>query len=325
MYHETGRVIIDALKVCYTVDMEVLADLRRIPIGRSKFYGDCGYSFYRVTSHHYHYAYEISIGEGNEREKVATAGFGLYGDTLERNYFFLRVENHVLYDEKKLNLVLALPKQMNMEFHNFTAIDMAIDSSHNFVSIIRKLWGREDVTTIINGKAKRDRKSILDNVEIHYSVSLERLKIPSLAIKQEKARHDKTKGLTVLAYNKGAEIEQASHKDYIKKFYGYPKRLHRLEVHQNNAEIQDYCRKINRAQDIGMIYDQEFLTAMFYYHLSAVLRFTKGRKRLAWPDIIACNGRIDNNTPSHCAPKRPNQKIVNRNILKNLVAISSSV
>ena len=37
--------------------------------------------------------------------------------------------------------------------------------------------------------------------------------------------------------------------EIIKDFYGNPKSLHRLEVHQNNEEIKDFCRSNGIAFD----------------------------------------------------------------------------
>ena len=99
-------------------------------------------------------------------------------------------------------------------------------------------------------------------------------------------------GLTMCAYNKGNEIDKASGKEYIREFYGNPKMLHRLEVHLNNQEIKDYCRNVvNVVQDIELLSDQDFLDAMYDYHLSSLLRFTRGRKKLDWNEIL-CTGRV---------------------------------
>ena len=84
----------------------------------------------------------------------------------------------------------------------------------------------------------------------------------------------------------------SSNSRYINEFYGNPKRLYRLEVHLNNEEIKAYCRLLNIQQDLSMLKDRSLLTNMFYYHLSSVIRFTKGRKKLPWKDIIDCNGRL---------------------------------
>ena len=146
--------------------------------------------------------------------------------------------------------------------------------------MIRRMWHREDITTIINGKAIKDRKKTLPNVNLVYSTSLDRLKGMTVYVKQAKAAHDKSKGITIQAYNKLQEIEEASKKEYIKEFYGNPNKLYRIEVHLNNEEIKDYCKSHNTYQDIYMINDSAMLADMFTYHLSAVIRFTKGRTKL---------------------------------------------
>lgn len=300
MAYEIGRTIIDELKLCYVADMTVLEDLVSIDYGESYDPGNLysknddpgNFTFYRTTSHHFKYAYDVCVGDIGERRKVATARFGRYGDVEDTDYFFYRVENYVLYDFDLLKCTLTIPEMLGMCFHNFTSLDVAIDARIDLAKLIKRMWHREDVTTIINGKAIRDRKAIVNNLNLTYSTSLQRMKNLTVYVKQSKAKHDKTKGVTVCAYNKGKEISEASHKDYICEFYGKPKRLYRLEVHLNNAEIKDCCQRLNMPQDLNMIYDQTFLTEMFYYHLSSVIRFTKGRKKLDWRDIIRCNGRL---------------------------------
>ena len=93
-------------------------------------------------------------------------------------------------------------------------------------------------------------------------------------------------------YNKNKEIETASRKGYIKDFYGNPKSLHRLEVHQNNEEIKDFCKNNGISQDISLIFNQNFLDAMYDAHLSSLLRFTKGRTKLEWRKILQWQGMI---------------------------------
>ena len=300
MAYEIGKTIIDELKLCYEADMTVLEDLASVNYGESYDSGNlysksndpANFSFYRTTSHHFKYAYDVCIGGINERKKVATARFGRYGDVEVSDYFFYRVENYVLYDFDLLQYTLTIPEMLGMCFHNFTSLDIAIDARTDIARLMRRMWHREDVTTIINRKAIKDRKAIVKHLNLTYSTSLERLKNLTVYVKQSKASHDKTKGVTVQAYNKGNEISEASHKDYIREFYGNPKRLYRLEVHLNNAEIKDYCKRLDVSQDLNMIYDQTFLTDMFYYHLSSVIRFTKGREKLDWKDIIKNNGRL---------------------------------
>lgn len=177
-------------------------------------------------------------------------------------------------------------------FNNYTSIDLAIDSNVNFTSLIKRMMRDKAVTTIINGKAIKDRKQVLQGVGFNYSTSLDRLKHAAITIKQKKAISNKQHGITIQAYDKKAEIEQNSDKRYIPDFYGHPKRLYRLEVRLHYQELKDYFSKVNGEPIYGTMTNQELLQDMFYYHLAAVLRFTQGRKKIDWPTLIKCNGRI---------------------------------
>lgn len=290
MAHETGKPIIDQLKLCYIADSEILNDLKSIDLCGFKDFGD--FVFVRTNSHHFQYAYYVYTDKFGGRRHIASARFGRYGDDGTSNYFFYRIENSVLYDTELLKISLSIPKSLNMVFHNFTALDIAVDVQTDVARMMKRLWSRKDITTIINGKAVRDRKKIIDNVHIVYSVCLDRVKTMTVCIKQSKAKNDKTQGITVQAYNKSEEIMHSSHKQYISEYYGSPKRLYRLEVHLNNAEIQDYCRKCDMFQSLDMVFDDNLMSDMFYYHLASVIRYTKGRLKLDWKDLIKCNGKV---------------------------------
>lgn len=285
-----GDPIIDELKICYVASTELLTSLTDTAKGDSYDFSD--FIAYRTTSIHFKYAYDICIGSMDCRRKIASIRFGRYGDSEETNFIFYRIENYVLYNHELFKQAMAIPQLLNLTFHNFTSLDIAIDQQYDVAHLIKRLYRRKDITTIINGKAIKDRKETLKNLYLTYSTSLDRLKSLSVNIKQKKALHDKTRGITVQAYNKMNEIQDVSHKQYICEFYGFPNRLYRLEVHLNNAEIKDYCNKYGIHQDESMISDQELLSTMFFYHLSSVIRFTKGRTKLYWTDILKNNGRV---------------------------------
>lgn len=290
MAYETGRTVIDLLKICYVADSDILSDLKYLNPGQYLDFGD--FIFRRTTSHHFQYAYDVYTGETGDIMVLATARFGRYGDSEESGYFFYRVANRVLYDRGLLEFTLSIPESLGMVFHNFTAMDIAIDTKTDMALMMKRLWHRDDITTIINGKAVRDRKAVVKNLNLVYSTSLDRMKYLTVNVKQAKAAHDKTKGITVQAYNKMREIEESSHKDYIREYYGNPKRLYRLEVRLNNAEIQDYCRRQGITPGLDMVYDEDMLSGIFYYHLSSVIRYTKGREKLDWKYLIARNGKV---------------------------------
>lgn len=280
----------DALKLCYMVNVEDLTVLTGLQYGEWETIG--GFSLFRVSSQHFAYCFNILSGEDESRRETAQLRFARYGEqATEMVYAFLHISNPVLYDRPMLEQVLRLPEQMGMVFHNVTAIDLAKDFTKiNPVSIIRRMYKDEDITTIINGKAVRDRKRTVTGFCQTYSVSLDRLKSPTISIKQAKALHNKAKGITVCAYDKASEIK-TSGKDYILNHYGNPKRLHRLEVHLNSQDVTDYFRNIGKVQDLALLFDAGFLNGMYYHCLSAVIRFTKGRTPILWSDLLECTGR----------------------------------
>lgn len=285
--HEKEHIQIDELKICYTAETDCLNELMSIEIG--SYLEIYGYRLHRIVSDRFRFYFEV----WNDDEQVAQLKFGLYTDiSVTKHYVYFKVSNHVLYSPSRLKTILELPTILNFDFNNYTAIDLAIDSNVNFISLIKRMMRDKAVTTIINGKAIKDRKQVLQGVSFQYSTSLDRLKHASVTIKQKKAISNKQHGITIQAYDKKAEVEQNSDKRYILDFYGHPKRLYRLEVRLHYQELKDYFSKVNGEPIYKTMTNQELLQDMFYYHLAAVLRFTKGRKKLDWPTLIKCNGRV---------------------------------
>ena len=218
-------------------------------------------------------------------KKVATFRFGHYVEKEPSLYVYYRVENELLYNQDLLRTVLTLPNMLGVTFQHFTSMDSARDYKFNAVQRIRKTAKDKDIKVIVNGKVIDKEKDVREGMFV-FPLNFKKLGNPTITVKQAKAVKDKTKGLTLCGYNKNKEIETVSHKDYIKEFYGNPKSLHRLEIHQNNEEIKDFCRKNGIVQDVNLIFNQDFLDAMYDAHLSSLLRFTKGRTKLDWRDIL---------------------------------------
>ena len=286
-FHEKEHIQIDELKICYTAETDCLNELMSIDTG--SYLEIHGYRFHRIVSDRFRYYYEVWDND----EIVAQLKFGLYTDlSVTKHFVYFKISNHVLYRPSQLKTILELPTKLNFDFNNYTAIDLAIDSNVNFTSLIKRMIRNKAITTIINGKAVKDRKQVLQGVSFQYSTSLDRLKHASITIKQKKAISNKQHGITIQAYDKKAEVEQNSDKRYILDFYGQPKRLYRLEVRLHYQELKDYFSKANIEPVIDTMSNQELLRDMFFYHLAAVLRFTKGRKKLDWPTLINSNGKV---------------------------------
>ena len=284
-----GVPVIDELRLCYVAEPSLLLELAGIPIGHSAVFGE--YTLVRIGGDRFEYTYVAFVEDTEARMEIGKIKFGRYGGD-GSNQVFYRVNNPILYDREKMELAMALPETLGLYFNDITALDIALDHSKNFSAIIKRMMRNEKVTTILNGRAVKDRKAVIKGISFDYSSSLSRLHCPTITIKQAKAAKNKAKGITIQSYDKKAEIECSSGKGYILDRYDNPRYLYRLEVRLNYQELQDYFRKAGIPQSVDVLKDPEFLADLFFYHLGAVLRFTRGRKPLAWQDIIQCGGRV---------------------------------
>jgi len=282
------EIVIDELKICYKAENEdCLNALKSVDAGECVFVGE--YTFYRVINETFRYCFDV-VEAG---EHVAVFKFWHYTDYDDATcYVYFKIANPILYDEKRLRQLIALPEKFDLVFNNFTAIDLAMDSRLNLPSVIKKMMRNKAIHTIINGKKVDDRKAILRGVSFEYSTSLDRLNHPTITFKQKKAIKNKNDGITVQAYDKQAEIAENSDKQYILEHYGNPKRLYRLEVRLHYRELKDYFRKIRLVPEPHIVFNADVLADMYFYHLSSVIRFTKGRRKVEWQELMKCNGRV---------------------------------
>ena len=286
-YNERNEIVIDELKLCYLADREQMACLAEVEAGASvELYH---YKYYRFLNERFRFYFSV-VEDGVE---VAHLKFGHYTDKEDAPlYVYLKVLNPVLYDAERLQRLLSLPDKFGMVFNNFTAIDLALDGGINFPSLIKRMMRDKSVTTIINGKAVKDRKKVLQGVSFEYSSTLDRLNHPTITVKQKKAIANKCNGISVQAYDKKAEIDNQSAKRYILDHYGNPKRLYRLEIRLHYQELKDYFAACRVYPSPELLFDSDLLRRMFYYHLSSVIRFTQGRRKMDWETLLKCNGRV---------------------------------
>jgi len=279
-----GETVIDELRLCYTAEPSLLEVLRNCHVAEQIDFED--FYMIRVCSRYFRTAFLVCQDSGTGgRKQLATLQFDRMGDN-DSNYIWYYAENWVLYDPETLKYFFSIPRRLKLCFNNFTVLDLAKDFKKNITHLIRRLYKNKTITTIVNGKAVKDRKQVIPEFHIAFEVSLDRLRYPTFYAKQRKALHDKTKGVCVSSYNKKAEIEDASSKEYILDFYNNPKTLHRLEVHINSTQIRDYCRTRGIVQCTDLLFDKEFLSDLYFYHLASVLRFTQGRQRLDWKGLL---------------------------------------
>lgn len=281
--------VIDELRLCYMAEPSLLKDLSEVTVKSWMDIED--YCLFRADGDRFEFFFIVYLMLNESRVELGSLKFGRYGTSGDQHVYY-KIQNAVLYDRELLESALSFPELLGLYFNNFTAIDIAMDHKKNYSAIIKRMMRDDRITTILNSRAIKNRKELIKGVTFDYSSSLSRLHCPTITIRQAKAARNKTKGITVQSYDKRAEIETHSEKQYILNFHGNPRHLFRLEVRLRYQELKDYYRKIGRAQAVEDIFDLARLQDLYFYHLSSVLRFTKGRKPLAWQDIISSSGRI---------------------------------
>ena len=274
------EVVIDELQLCFNRANSLSAyHLEHVKKGESVTID--GYEFLRHSNDRFKYSFSVY---DTQKECVATLKFGRFaGERGELAYF--RVENPILYNPDKLNEVLKIPFHMHMDLHNITALDLAYDTHLNTYKLIRNKMRSMTVETIINDKRIHDRTSLIKGVDVCFSVTEERLKNPTITIRQKKAIHNKYRGVTVQAYNKKEEIENISHKDYILERYGCPRHLHRLEVRLHNEQVKEFLQ--DRPVDpVVLLNKPELLKEMFLHYLERVIKFKSNNKLEEWSTLL---------------------------------------
>ena len=284
-----GTPVIDALRLCYVAEPSLLQDLSSLNVKSSRKFGD--FTLTRVAADRFEFFFIIFLDADRTRKELGSLKFGRYG-AADSLYVYYQVQNEILYDRELLDQALLFPDLLGLYFNNFTAIDIALDHKKNFSAIIKRMMRNEKITTILNGKAIKDRKELIKGISFDYASSLSRLHCPTITIKQAKATRNKSKGITIQSYDKKAEIETQSGKDYILNQYGNPQHLFRLEVRLSYANLKGYFSKLGQPQMIAALFDTAVLEDLFFFCLSSVLRFSRGRKPLAWQEILECNGRL---------------------------------
>ena len=167
-----GTTIIDELRLCYIAEPSFLDDLSLTAVGERIDFAD--FSMVRILGQHFRYLFKVFIG----KKQVGNLYYGQYG-IVDSCYAWFKFENQVLYDGELFRTTLDIPYKLKLTFNNITAIDLTKDFKKNIVNVIRRLYKDERITTIVNGKAVKNRKQIIPEFHIDYSVSLERLRNPT--------------------------------------------------------------------------------------------------------------------------------------------------
>lgn len=284
---------IDMLRLCFECDnVGLINKLTNVEVGD---YYDC-FDFYllRIEGKIFEYVFEIRYYESGVSKLYGELRFGINKDEIESNIHFngtrkiwVSVANSALYCNEKYYIDY-ISDTLGLKLHNITTLDIAMDMTKNIGKTTKHLIRNKQLTTILNGKKIIDRNEDRPEITYTYSGTLNKDKYMTLNIKQKKAIKDKSKGTSLTAYDKRAEIINSSHKDYIMELYGNPKKLHRLEVHLNNEDIKDYVNTKRIEINLNTIFQPHFLYELYIYTLNSLIRFEYDRyNKISWEEILS--------------------------------------
>jgi len=283
---------IDALTLCYEVEhayyYEQLSNLN---------YGECldmgEFNLYRIGGRYYDNVYAIRLWNGTQNIEWGYLKFNLArGDEQSNTHsngsrkVWISLNNETLYTED-FHYLSYIEQRLGLVFHNVTNLDLALDTSFSVSPLIKAYAHNKNVTTILNGKRITNRDE--DRPELTYTTSgslNKQGKYLTINIKQRNAIKDKNKGITVLTYDKAAEISNVSDKQYILEHYGNPKHLYRTEVHLNAEDIKKYVERRGIDYTPLILIDEATLEKMFFHFLNGVIRFRSRTADTSWEHIL---------------------------------------
>lgn len=283
---------IDMLRLCFEVERPELLD-HFATFGPGEKIDLYDFYLQRIEGKHFEYVYEIRYNDLGEDKLFGELRFGINKNEDEANTHtngkrkaWISISNRVLYTTEEMHYLEYIADVLHLELHNITSLDLCLDMTMNMAKYLRKLIRCKDMTVILNGKRITDRKA--DRPEIIYTMTgnLDRDKYLTVNIKQKKAIKDKSRGSTLTAYDKRAEIANSSNKEYISDLYGCPSKLHRLEVHLNNDELKDYFNRTQEELNIGTIFNERFLFQLFFHTLGSLIRFEKDGRKIDWWAVL---------------------------------------
>ena len=284
------NVICDALTVCCEVENSILFDkISALEFGEVMEFYD--FTLTRIDGRYFKNIYTIRYYEQGEEKTFGQLKFGLNNGSVENNTFesgkpkaWLTLSNQGLY-ENATSYLGYICEILHLNVHNFTSVDLALDTPFDVSRSLYRLYRNKEVTTILNGKRITNRDEDRPEISRTLSGSLNKDKYQTIYVKQRNAIHDKNKGVSLKTYDKLAEIRNSSDKNYILDFYANPRTLYRTEVHLNNDEIKAYLT--TRGIDLNpYAMDWSVLEDMFFHHLNSLIRFERGREKITWEDLL---------------------------------------
>lgn len=293
MRKKKSIISVDKLTLCYKATDEVIDKLNEY---NELIDSDDSFTLVRVPSDEALFANSFHVmvsfdGSGRtHQKKFATLKTKLrsMGDD-KVNYVWLYIENWVfyevfgIYDSGKCNWLACvdyIADELRLSLNNITDLHVALDTNINFAKKIKHAQFNDDYEVILNGKARLDKKEVLDEI-LHIQTGDQcRLKTLTICISPKKQD-----GLSLKVYDKKKELEK-SNKKYIPQWNGLNDKDYRVELTIKNEHLKEFYQwkgevipnELLMATLASQSQSQNLLFDMLYYFSNRLLRFRYGGK-----------------------------------------------
>lgn len=293
MRKKKSIISVDKLTLCYKATDEVIDKLNEY---NELIDSDDSFTLVRVPSDEALFANSFHVmvsfdGSGRtHQKKFATLKTKLrsMGDD-KVNYVWLYIENWVfyevfgIYDSGKCNWLACvdyIADELGLSLNNITDLHVALDTNINFAKKIKHAQFNDDYEVILNGKARLDKKEVLDEI-LHIQTGDQcRLKTLTICISPKKQD-----GLSLKVYDKKKELEK-SNKKYIPQWNGLNDKDYRVELTIKNEHLKEFYQwkgevipnELLMATLASQSQSQNLLFDMLYYFSNRLLRFRYGGK-----------------------------------------------
>ena len=298
MRKKKSIISIDKLTLCYRATDEVIDKLNEY---NELIDSDNSFTLVRVPSdealfaNSFHVMIKFPFGEagnGFVERKFATLKTKLRSmeDDKKVNYVWLYIENWVFYEifafygkNNKCNWLACvdyIADELGLSLNNITDLHVALDTNINFAKKIRHAQFDDDYEVILNGKARLDKKEVLDEI-LHVQTG-DQCRLKTLTIYINPKKQD---GLSLKIYDKKRELEK-SNKNYIPQWNGLKDKNYRVELKIKNEHLKEFCQwkgeaipdELLMATLTSQSQSQDILFDMLYYFSNRLLRFRYGGK-----------------------------------------------
>ena len=280
---------VDKLKICYRTTSETFGYLAQ------HFNLNADKDAINITIDRGDYRLNLADHSSNDNEVTAITAsvtfhmdgephkLGVFDIKKGSQYCFFTFENRILYtpfiyvDERRyncVNFIAYIADDLGLEFNNITTIEVARDSTRNYVTTVQKfIRDYTQYEMFVNGRIVRDENRTIPHYRKMYSSSRRKMsRVPTLYF-------DQSDGPSLKIYDKRKQMEEEERAKlgYIPEWlnFGGNAPIYRAEVTFKNRDIREYMAKIGIVGEEAMsiVTSTEKMAEMWKYGADRLLFF----------------------------------------------------